>query len=124
MSTSDASVRARLLERRRALLRRYRDELERVEEELAAQQAEVVERSSEQWDARVLSSLGDTDVRAIVAVVEALARLDSGTYGRCVTCELPIGAARLDVLAEAALCIDCASADADPPTHSAVRTWA
>jgi RNA polymerase-binding protein DksA len=109
MPGTKEAIRERLLARRRELLRRYRDELERVEEELSTRQAEDVERASEQWDAEVLSALGDTDVRAIVAVVEALRRLDHGTYGLCVRCEEPIAAARLDALPETPLCIDCAS---------------
>ena len=62
MPTKEA-IRQRLLARRRELLTRYRDELERVEEELAGRTAESVESSSEEWDARVVSTLGDTDVR-------------------------------------------------------------
>lgn len=110
MPRTDEAIRARLLGRRRELLRRYRDELARVEEELEARHAEDLERSAEQWDAAVLSTLGDTDVRAIVAVVDALARLDRGTYGLCVECEQPIGSSRLEAAPEAPRCIACARA--------------
>jgi DnaK suppressor protein len=118
MSTTTEPVRQRLLAKRRELLRRYRDELQRVEEELAEQQAERVERSTDEWDARVLNALGDTDVRAILAVVEAIRRLDAGTYGSCAVCAYPIGPSRLDAVPEAALCIDCA-ADREPFARSA-----
>ena len=110
MTSPTEGIHQRLLARRRELLRRYRDELERAEEELAERQAEDAERSAEQWDARVLSSLGDADLRHIVAVLEALARLHRGTYGACTRCEEPIGAARLEALPEAPLCIECAAA--------------
>ena len=102
------------MERRRELLARYRDELERIDEELAEHDPEVVESSTEQWDASVLSSLGDADARALDAVVKALDRLASGTYGRCITCDRPITLARLDALPETALCIECASAGERP----------
>jgi RNA polymerase-binding protein DksA len=118
MPTKDA-IRQRLLARRRELLTRYRDELERVEEELASRTAEMVESSSEEWDARVISSLGDCDVRALVEVVEALRRLERGIYGICMECDAPIGAARLEVKPEAALCIDCASDHERPISRSA-----
>ena len=108
MFTREA-IRHRLLARRRELLTRYRDELERVEEELSARTAEVVECSAEEWDARVVSSLGEADVRALVEVVEALRRLDAGSYGICTDCDTLIGRARLEAKPEAALCIDCAS---------------
>lgn len=106
----NTEVRKRLLERRRSLLHRYRDELERVEEELAARDIESNERAAEEWDATVLSRIGDADMRAIVAINEALGRLDGGTYGRCVECEGTIGHARLEAVPETTTCISCASA--------------
>ena len=107
--TPPQQVRARLLQHRRTLLQRYREELERVEEELAARDIENVERATEEWDAQVLSKLGDTDMRAIVAIGEAIARLDAGTYGRCLHCEEMIAVARLEALPEATTCIACAT---------------
>jgi RNA polymerase-binding protein DksA len=106
---SNADIRQRLLDRRRALLRRYRDELERADEELANRPSETAERAAEEWDAEILSHLGDGDARAISAVVSALARLDQGTYGACAICRHPISAARLLVMPEAATCIACAT---------------
>jgi RNA polymerase-binding transcription factor DksA len=44
---------------------------------------------------------------ALDAVNAALARIKTGTYGRCVTCNGPIPAERLVVLPEAARCIEC-----------------
>ncbi|WP_419722942.1 TraR/DksA family transcriptional regulator [Sphingobium aquiterrae] len=41
---------------------------------------------------------------------QALARLDSDTYGLCTTCGEPIAPARLEALPAAAHCIRCASA--------------
>ena len=38
----------------------------------------------------------------------ALQRLDDGTYGICVSCGEDISAARLRVIPEATLCVDCA----------------
>jgi RNA polymerase-binding transcription factor DksA len=109
MPTTDA-IRRRLILRRRELLTRYRDELARVEEELAMRHPEPSEHAMEDWDAEVLSSLGDTDMRAIVAVVDAIERLNHGHYGKCTECGDPIGTARLDALPETAVCIACARA--------------
>ncbi|GIG20589.1 DnaK suppressor protein [Cellulomonas chitinilytica] len=39
----------------------------------------------------------------------AVARLDAGTYGVCVRCGQPVGAARLGARPSAALCVACAS---------------
>lgn len=104
-----SEIRDRLVQRRRTLLQRYREELERVEEELASRDVELVERASEEWDATVLSHLGDADMRAIVAVTDAIARVDAGTYGECLTCGETISGARLEALPETTTCIDCAA---------------
>lgn len=54
-----------------------------------------------------------TQVRHHVAEVDAaLARVDAGTYGTCERCGSPIGAARLEALPAARLCIRCASSRA------------
>ncbi len=48
------------------------------------------------------------EVRRIEA---ALARIDDGAYGYCVTCGEDIAAKRLDLDPAAAVCIDCARGD-------------
>lgn len=40
-------------------------------------------------------------------ILEALRRIENGTYGVCEDCGEPIGAERLAVLPEALLCVDC-----------------
>ena len=40
-------------------------------------------------------------------VLAALARLDEGSYGRCVSCGTTLPDERLDVRPEAARCVDC-----------------
>ena len=44
------------------------------------------------------------------AVGAALARLDDGTYGRCLVCGRPIPGERLEVRPTAATCVACATA--------------
>jgi RNA polymerase-binding transcription factor DksA len=43
-------------------------------------------------------------------VLQALARLDAGTYGICVRCGREINPRRLEVLPYVTLCVDCQSA--------------
>ncbi|MFI5254266.1 MAG: TraR/DksA family transcriptional regulator [Candidatus Limnocylindrales bacterium] len=52
-------------------------------------------------------ALRDKAIRDLALVDAALARLDDGTYGRCVTCGRPVGAERLEALPWADRCIDC-----------------
>lgn len=54
----------------------------------------------------------DEAVRVVVEgqrgeVVAALARLDAGTYGRCVTCGAELSDERLEARPEAARCVTC-----------------
>jgi DnaK suppressor protein len=104
------SFRTALLERRRALLARYRDELDRAVEELESREIEETENAGELWDARVLSTLGNTDWRALGRIVSALRRIDNGQFGHCIDCDSVIDAARLVALPETELCFDCALA--------------
>jgi DnaK suppressor protein len=52
-------------------------------------------------------ALRDHDRQHLEAIDAALARLDAGTYGQCVSCHRPIGAERLEALPWTALCIEC-----------------
>lgn len=104
-------IRERLLQRRQQLLSRYRDGVARADEELEARDSEEMERAADEWDARLVSSLGDKDVRELAGIVAAIRRIDEGTYGLCQHCDRRIEPARLAALPAATTCIDCASDD-------------
>jgi DnaK suppressor protein len=52
-------------------------------------------------------ALREHDEQHLEAIDAALARIESGTYGRCTGCGGAIATERLDALPWAALCIDC-----------------
>lgn len=52
--------------------------------------------------------------RRLEALDVALSHLDEGTYGVCVRCAGPIGAARLEAVPEAPTCVVCASGASEP----------
>jgi DnaK suppressor protein len=109
MNASTAmTARARLQARRHELLARYQHGRELADEELDSREIEAEENAAELWDARVLSSMGELDRRALDLVVEALRRLDDGGYGRCVSCNAGIDLERLAILPEADRCLECA----------------
>ena len=58
-------------------------------------------------------ALRDRSDAQLVLVDEALARLDDGTFGRCLRCGQDIAAARLQALPWAAYCITCQKLVAD-----------
>ena len=75
----------------------------------AAHSADWSEQVTERENEEVLEALiqeGEDELRQINA---ALARMDAGTYGLCVSCGEPINPERLQALPYTALCIRCAS---------------
>ena len=52
-------------------------------------------------------ALRETAQRRLREIDAALARIDDGTYGRCLTCGGPVGDARLAALPWASHCIEC-----------------
>jgi len=55
-----------------------------------------------------LQGLQSSFAARLAETEEAIARVDAGSYGRCVNCGREIAAARLEARPVAALCIDCA----------------
>ena len=72
-------------------------------------EAEEVERATEQWDAHILTKLGDADARALAEIVSAIRRIDGGTFGRCYRCGDRIPSARIEAVPTTRRCIDCAT---------------
>ena len=103
-------ARDKLLTRRSQLLDRFRY-ANALADELNAEQheVEVIDVANDQWDARVLSKLGDSETHQLSAVLAALRRVADGSYGTCVRCGTRITAARLDAIPEAAMCASCAT---------------
>jgi DnaK suppressor protein len=95
-------IRQRLMQARAELLARpdARIELARGDEADFAVMAENKER--ELWREN------DTQER-LTQIEKALARLDNGTYGKCLNCGKPIPAERLDALPLTLYDVDCQS---------------
>lgn len=75
-------------------------ELSRLDQHPAEAASELVELERDE----VMLSVVDAQREAVLA---ALARLDEGTYGRCVTCGTDLPEDRLDARPEAARCLTC-----------------
>ncbi len=65
---------------------------------------QAIEREGEE----VLEDLGDQGVAEIAMIRAALARIEDGSYGVCVTCGEDISEERLDVLPATPYCRNCA----------------
>lgn len=102
---------AAVAEARRALLTERARLLAEIEETIAtpgpmtygSQAAAGSQVSEQQRDL----ALRDRARQQLALVDAAIARLDEGTFGRCLRCGRPIAPERLDALPWAAHCIDC-----------------
>jgi RNA polymerase-binding transcription factor DksA len=68
------------------------------------------ERSQQLENDEVLGALDEAGRKELRQIRDALQRLDDGTYGTCDQCGESISKARLDALATAERCIQCAEA--------------
>ena len=98
---------------RRAQLRARRSELlarlGRIEDLLDdAPDPDWNDNAIEMQDDEVLESLGEAGLAEFRAIAAAMARIEAGTYGTCVTCGKAIREERLDVLPHTPFCAECA----------------
>lgn len=103
--TEFATVKAQLEQRLTELKARQQNIAVDLDEPLNADSSE---QAVEVQDDASLEGQGALVAQEIGSVNRALARIENGTYGRCVLCEEEIAPARLQARPEASLCIDCA----------------
>ena len=100
-----------------------RDELLQKKEELTARleritanlrrgyEADSKERAKQLEDSEVVDALGNEARAELAKISAALARMESGDFGVCVECGIPIDQGRLKAYPYALECIDCATMD-------------
>jgi len=76
------------------------------------------ERAKQLEDNEVVDALGNEAREELGKISTALARMDSGEYGSCVECGLPIAADRIEAYPYASECIDCAKMDEEIRTRN------
>lgn len=67
------------------------------------------DRVTERENDDVVDAIGLRTELELSRIKEALGRIEAGTFGRCVSCGLPIGEARLRAIPYAARCAACAT---------------
>ncbi|HET7584253.1 MAG TPA: TraR/DksA C4-type zinc finger protein [Gemmatimonadaceae bacterium] len=103
---------------RRELEAELRLELARFERSMTRAASRAEDTPADGADARVHDGGMEerTEVTAALAgraalrhaaIIEALERMNNGSYGRCVSCQQPIPYGRLMVMPEAAYCMAC-----------------
>jgi len=103
-------LRAKLLTQRRDLFR----QAAQTEEDLLWLETDVereaMERGQTETMVRLLDRLDEREKREIEAIDLALARIETGSYGRCQGCGKDIPLARLQALPTATTCLICGEA--------------
>jgi len=99
--------RALLLSKRNQLLD-HRDELGEAWRDLHEREPEAEERAQNESMSRNLESLEEKELAVVIAIDEALRKLQTGSYGVCTRCGESIPEKRLEAIPWTPLCVNCA----------------
>ena len=81
-------------------------------------EADSKERAKQLEDNEVVDALGNEAREELKKITSAMQRLETGDYGLCVECGLPINEGRLKVYPYAEECIDCAEFEEHRKRHT------
>ena len=108
LAASHEALRAKLNQKKAELTTR----LTRISANLRrGYEADSKERAKQLEDNEVVDALGNEARVEIAKISAALRRMDSGEFGSCTECGLPIEKGRLDAYPYANECIECAEFD-------------
>lgn len=102
-------LRRRLLDRRLSLLRLHAHTVAEAAELRDEREADWPDVAALATSASLLEHLGETERAEVVRIDEALARMERGAYGDCVSCGAEIELDRLEVVPESDRCERCAN---------------
>ena len=113
-------MREKLLEMRGQLLRNVQSDLHEGREQTKDEGMDTYDIASDARDREISLILNDRDRDKALAIDDALARIDEGSYGVCDSCESDIAEARLEALPFTRLCVSC-QADREKEAKSMKR---
>ena len=106
-------LKRRIARRHAELLEETREDVERARQETYGALAGPVTDSGDRATADLLADLGQAeisrDLRELQELEAALARIDEGTFGKCIECGAEIAFKRLAVYPVATRCAGCQS---------------
>lgn len=100
-------AREALLDMRGQLVRNVQHDLQEGRELSKDEGMDTYDVASDARDREISLILTDRDRDKLVAIDDALARVDGGSYGICESCESDIAEARLEALPFTRLCVGC-----------------
>ena len=107
MDEAARQARNTLLQRRHRLVQ-LQGEAESEERDLReGRSPDWVDQASDEGAARLLADLTERERVEVAEIDAALARIEGGTYGVCLSCGGPVERKRLRAIPEARLCLAC-----------------
>ena len=100
-------ARKRLVAKREELLHDLAKNREVSEETVDESAQDMADRATSAYTKEFAYSLSESDRKVLILIEEALSRLDTGTYGTCVHCSLPVQDKRIEAVPWARHCLDC-----------------
>jgi RNA polymerase-binding protein DksA len=102
--------RAMLLQKRKALFDEVASFEANLQEIVADHEPEIEEAAQAERASRLLDRLDARGKFELEEIDRALARIEAGEYGQCISCQRAIAGGRLQALPATAYCRDCAEA--------------
>jgi DnaK suppressor protein len=107
MDEAAREARETLLRRRHRLVH-LQGEAESEERDLReGRSPDWVDQASDEGAVRLLAELTERERSEVAEIDAALARIEGGSYGVCLSCGGPVERARLRAIPEARLCLAC-----------------
>ena len=100
-------VRKRLLTKRDELVQDLAKNRQVSDETSDESAQDMADRATSAYTKEFAYSLSESDRKVLILIEEALSRLDTGTYGTCVHCSLPVQEKRIEAVPWARHCLDC-----------------
>lgn len=97
----------RLLEHRQEMTKLYEKDLKAGQTSTDEETDDIVDRANNSYNRELMFALSDTERGQLIAVDEALQRIEAGTFGQCMNCGKEIGDKRLEAVPWARYCIQC-----------------
>lgn len=104
-------IKERLLEHRKEMTELYERDLKAGKTSTDEETDDIVDRANNSYNRELMFALSDAERHQLIAVDEALERVEAGTYGECMNCGREIGEKRLDAVPWARYCIKCQELD-------------
>jgi len=106
------AMRGKLLELKEKILRQLAAESGEFKEIVENMDPkDLADIAADDIDRRVLEVLGSQEINRLQLIEAALARIENGHYGICMSCGKKIPAQRLEAIPYAILCIECKSSE-------------